>query len=138
VVVLRIITVPVSVMHTVFVAVGPGRSGRRPGGPLLPKPFSTDDLVEYVTAGLGDAHGDVPAPSPPVGHTSEPQAPPSPLTPREVEVLRLVADGLTNDRAGAESRHLRGNRAVARGGTRWRSSTPTAAPRRSRLPCVSR
>jgi len=51
---------------------------------------------------VGRTPADVPDPSPPVGHTSEPPAPSSPLTPREVEVLRLVADGLTNDRAAAE------------------------------------
>ncbi len=63
-----------------------------PAGGLLEKPFPISALVERVEAALAAAGG-----------PDEPSAVPAPtLTDRERQVLALVADGFTNDRAAAE------------------------------------
>ena len=71
----------------------PAGFGIGPAGGLLEKPFPMSALVERVEAALaavgvaGPAGATAPAPM---------------LTDRERQVLALVADGYTNDRAGAE------------------------------------
>jgi len=66
-----------------------GRGGVRPDadGTVLEKPFSARDLVRAVQEASGRA--------------SRRPAPSSPLTPREAEIVELLADGLTNEKAAA-------------------------------------
>jgi PAS domain S-box-containing protein len=68
----------------------PAASGGGDVGVLLEKPFPMVTLVESVGAALAAVQ------------TAEPDAPLRALTDRERQVLALVADGYTNDRAATE------------------------------------
>jgi two-component system, cell cycle sensor histidine kinase and response regulator CckA len=68
------------------------------GATLLEKPFSREALVAAVEAAAQPAPQLAVVPSPEPSNVVEL----SPLTPREREVLSLLANGMTNDRAAAE------------------------------------
>ena len=65
---------------------------------FLQKPFSASDLVGAVRAVIRERGGRPPAA--PAHFDASPA--PCPLTPRECEILGLVAEGLTNDKVAAE------------------------------------